>query len=143
MRMRSATKASILPREVGELPTVVAYRPRLVFSACRVSVVQAQARLRDVLPCIPATDDKLGPSIKRRTKRRSRFSKEQIISVLKEHEPGMETTDVCHKHGISDASLYKWTAKYGSTTASETARLRTLEEGEPTAENQNPAGPNL
>lgn len=52
----------------------------------------------------------------------------QIISVLKEHEAGMKTADACSKHGISDATLYKWKAKYGGMTASETARLRTLEE---------------
>ena len=60
--------------------------------------------------------------------KRSRFSEEQIISVLKEHEAGMKTADVCCKHGISDATLYKWKARYGGMTASETARLRMLEE---------------
>ncbi|MEP9348228.1 transposase [Xanthobacter sp. KR7-225] len=70
----------------------------------------------------------MGPSIRRRTIRRSRFSEEQIISVLKEHEAGMKSAAECRKHGISDATLYKWKAKYGGMTASETARLRTLEE---------------
>lgn len=60
--------------------------------------------------------------------RRSRFSEDQIIAVLKEHEAGMKTQEVCRKHGISDATLYKWKAKYGGMTASETARLRTLED---------------
>ena len=60
--------------------------------------------------------------------RRSRFSEEQIISVLEEHEAGMKTAELCRKHGISDATLYKWKAKYGGMTASETARLRTLED---------------
>ncbi|MFG1346378.1 transposase [Xanthobacter autotrophicus DSM 431] len=59
---------------------------------------------------------------------RSRFSEEQIISVLKEHEAGMKTADVCRKHGVSAAALYTWKARYGSMTASKTARLRTLEE---------------
>lgn len=45
-----------------------------------------------------------------------------------EHKAGMKTAGVCRKHGISDATLYKWKAKYGSMTASGTARLRTLEE---------------
>ena len=58
--------------------------------------------------------------------RRSRFSEDQIIAVLKEHEAGMKTQEVCRKHGISDATLYKWKAKYGGMT--ETARLRTLED---------------
>ncbi|GLK77441.1 hypothetical protein GCM10008171_26950 [Methylopila jiangsuensis] len=60
--------------------------------------------------------------------RRSRFTEEQVISVLKEHEAGMKTADVRRKHGISDATLYKGKARYGGMTASETARLRTLEE---------------
>lgn len=51
--------------------------------------------------------------------RRSRFSEGQIIAVLKEHEAGMKTQDVCRKHGISDATLHKWKAKYGGMTASE------------------------
>lgn len=59
--------------------------------------------------------------------RRSRFSEDQIIAVLKEHEAGMKTQEVC-KHGISDTTLYKWKAKYGGMTASEMARLRTLED---------------
>ena len=60
--------------------------------------------------------------------KRARFTEEQIIAVLKEHEAGMKTQEVCRKHGISDATLYKWKAKYGGMTASETARLRTLED---------------
>lgn len=48
--------------------------------------------------------------------------------MLKEHEAGTKTADVCRKHGISDAILYKWKARYGCMTASGTARLRTLEE---------------
>lgn len=64
----------------------------------------------------------------KRTMRRSRFSEEQVILVQKEHEAGMTTADVCRKHGISDATLDKWKARYGGMTASETARLRTLEE---------------
>ena len=58
--------------------------------------------------------------------RRSRFSEEQIISVRKEHEAGRKSADVCRKHGISDAALYKWKAKERGMTASETARLRAL-----------------
>ncbi len=44
--------------------------------------------------------------------RRSRFNEEQIIGVLKEHEAGMKTQDLCRKHGISDATFYNWRKKY-------------------------------
>ena len=60
--------------------------------------------------------------------RRSRFTEQQIIAALAEHEAGLKTKELCRKHGISDATFYKWKAKYGGMTVSETARLRTLEE---------------
>ncbi len=45
--------------------------------------------------------------------KRSRFTEDQIIGVLKEHEAGMKTADLCRKHGISEATFYNWKAKYG------------------------------
>ena len=60
--------------------------------------------------------------------RRSRFSEEQIIAVLREHDAGVKTADLCRRHGISDATFYNWKAKYGGMTVSEAARLRTLED---------------
>jgi len=60
--------------------------------------------------------------------RRSRFTEQQIISILGEHEAGVKTKDLCRKHGISDATFYNWKAKFGGMTVSETARLRTLED---------------
>jgi putative transposase len=60
--------------------------------------------------------------------RRSRFTEEQIIGVLKEHEAGMKTQDLCRKHGISDATLYNWKARYGGMTTSDVAKLRSLED---------------
>lgn len=60
--------------------------------------------------------------------RRSRFTEEQIIAVLAEHDAGMKTKELCRKHGISDATFYNWKAKYGGMTVSETARLRSLEQ---------------
>ena len=60
--------------------------------------------------------------------RRSRFSEEQIIGILKEHEAGIAVSDLCRKHGVSDASIYKWKAKFGGMDISETKRLRALED---------------
>lgn len=60
--------------------------------------------------------------------RRSCFSGERIIGVLKEHEAGMKPSNLCRKRRISEITLYKWRAKFGGMTVPETARLRTLEE---------------
>jgi len=60
--------------------------------------------------------------------KRSRFSEEQIISILKEQEAGFKTADLCRKHGISDATFYKWKSKYGGMDVSEAKRLRALED---------------
>lgn len=58
--------------------------------------------------------------------KRSRFSEEQIISMLKEQEAGMPTADVCRKHGVSSATFYKYKAKYGGLEVSDARRLRAL-----------------
>ena len=60
--------------------------------------------------------------------KRSRFSEEQIIRILKEHEAGIAVSELCRKHGVSDASIYKWKAKFGGMEVSEAKRLRALEE---------------
>nr|WP_237708141.1 IS3 family transposase [Oceanicola sp. S124] len=60
--------------------------------------------------------------------KRSRFSEEQIIGVLKEQEAGMSTADVCRKHGVSSATFYKWKARYGGLEVSDARRLKALEE---------------
>jgi putative transposase len=60
--------------------------------------------------------------------RRGRFTEDQIIGVLREHEAGVKTGKLCWKHGISDATFYNWKARYGGITVSEAARLRTLED---------------
>jgi putative transposase len=52
---------------------------------------------------------------------------EQIIAILKEHEAGVKTADLCRKHGISEASFYNWKAKYGGLEVSEAKRLKGLE----------------
>ena len=60
--------------------------------------------------------------------KRSRFSEEQIICVLKEHQAGLSAAELCRKHGISDATFYKWRSKYGGMEVSEAKRLKTLED---------------
>jgi putative transposase len=60
--------------------------------------------------------------------KRSRFSEEQIIGILREQEAGSLTADVCRKHGISSATLYKWKAKFGGLDVSDARRLKTLED---------------
>ncbi len=59
--------------------------------------------------------------------KRKRFTEEQIIAVLKEHELGTKTADLCRKHGISEATFYKWKSKYGGMDVSEAKRLKSLE----------------
>jgi putative transposase len=60
--------------------------------------------------------------------KRSRFSEEQIIAILKEQESGISVANLCRKHGVSDASISKWKAKFGGMDVSEARRLRTLED---------------
>lgn len=57
-----------------------------------------------------------------------RFSDEQIIGILKEHEAGIPARELCRKHGMSDATFYKWKAKFSGMEISEARRLRDLEE---------------
>ena len=60
--------------------------------------------------------------------RKSRFSEEQIIAILKEQEAGLATAEVCRKHGVSPASFYKWKAKFGGLDVSDAKRLKALED---------------
>jgi len=60
--------------------------------------------------------------------RKSRFSDEQIIAVLKEAQAGLPVAEVCRKHGISDATFYTWRSKHGGLKVSDTKRLKSLEE---------------
>lgn len=60
--------------------------------------------------------------------KRIRFTEEQIIAVLREHEAGAKTGDLARRHGISEATLYNWKAKYGGMDVSEAKRLRMLED---------------
>jgi putative transposase len=60
--------------------------------------------------------------------KKARFTGEQIIGILREHEAGLATADVCRKHGVSSATFYNWKAKYGGLDVSEAKRLRSLED---------------
>src|SRR5215204_3809675 len=60
--------------------------------------------------------------------KRSRFSDEQIIGILKEHQAGLTATELCRRYGVSDATFYKWRSKYGGMEVSEAKRLKSLEE---------------
>lgn len=60
--------------------------------------------------------------------KRSRFSEEQIIGILKQAEAGIKVQELCRQNGISDATFYKWRAKFGGMEVSEAKRLRQLEE---------------
>lgn len=60
--------------------------------------------------------------------RKSRFSEEQIIGILKEHQVGISAAELCRKHGISDATFYKWRSKFGGMEVSDAKRLKGLED---------------
>lgn len=57
-----------------------------------------------------------------------RYTEEQIIAVLKEADAGSKTADICRKHGISDATFYKWKAKYAGMEISDLRKMKALEE---------------
>ena len=59
--------------------------------------------------------------------KRSRFTEEQIIGILKEHQAGLGAKDLCRKHGVSDATFYKWRAKFGGMEVSDAKKLKPLE----------------
>jgi putative transposase len=60
--------------------------------------------------------------------KKSRFSEEQIIGVLKEHQAGIAPADLCRKHGISEATFYNWRSRHGGMEVSGARRLKSLED---------------
>ena len=59
--------------------------------------------------------------------KRTRYTEEQIISILREHEAGMAVADLCRKHGMSAGTFYAWKAKFGGMKVSDAQRLKALE----------------
>ena len=67
-------------------------------------------------------------ALKGRTMKRKRFTEEQIIGILKEHDLGAKTADLCRKHGVSEATFYNWKNKFGGMDVSEAKRLKQLQD---------------
>jgi putative transposase len=60
--------------------------------------------------------------------KRTRFTEQQIVAILREQEAGVATAELCRKHGVSSATFYKWKARYGGFDVSDAKRLKALED---------------
>ncbi len=63
--------------------------------------------------------------------KKSRFTEQQIVGILKESDAGAKTSDLCRKHGVSSATFYKWKSKFGGMNVSDVTRTRLLEDENP------------
>src|SRR5215218_5210403 len=69
-------------------------------------------------------------SLRETDMRKSRFTEEQIIKMLKEHAAGLSANELCRKYGVSDATFYKWRSRYGGMEISDARKLKALEDRE-------------
>ena len=60
--------------------------------------------------------------------RRSKYGEEQVIGILKEHDAGLSTAEICRKYGVSNATFYKWRGRFGGMEVSDARKLKALEE---------------
>ena len=60
--------------------------------------------------------------------RRSKYGEEQVIGILKEHDAGLSTAEICRRYGVSNATFYKWRSKYGGMEVSDARKLKALED---------------
>ncbi len=60
--------------------------------------------------------------------KKSRFTETQIVAILKEHEAGIATKDLCRRHGVSPATFYSWKSKFGGMEVSDVAKMKALED---------------
>ncbi len=60
--------------------------------------------------------------------RKSRFTEEPIIGILKQPQAGLSAAEVCRKHGVSDATFYKWRSKFGGMDVSDARKLKSIED---------------
>jgi len=72
--------------------------------------------------------ESLGLRTGRNSRKKGRFSEEQIIGILKQHEEGRKMAELAREHGVSEATLYSWKSRYGGLEVSEAQRLKSLED---------------
>src|SRR3546814_673208 len=99
----------------------------MIFFFCFKQKTAYEMRISDWSSDV-CSSDLVRPYEKDGRMKRARFTEEQIIGVLKEVEAGAKTADLARRHGVSEATIYNWKAKYGGLEVSEAKRLRSLED---------------